>query len=96
MRLVGGKETTSYWDVEVPRFEIRKGPAWLKIDAETGLLSGVPVGPGTVEVVVAATIDREVRKLDAQQLSWGQEKVLSTGKHRVGVATQKFTIAVAP
>jgi hypothetical protein len=96
MRLVGGKETASYWDVEVPRFEIQKGPAWLKIDAETGLLSGVPGGPGKVEVVVTATIDWEVRRLDARQLSWGQEKVLSTDKHRVGVATQKFRIAVAP
>jgi hypothetical protein len=96
MRLVGGKETTSYWDVEVPRFALQTGPAWLKIDAASGLLSGVPDGPGKVEVVVTATIDREVRKLDARQLSWGVEKLLSTDTQRVGVATQKFTIAVAP
>jgi hypothetical protein len=96
MRLVNGKETTSYWDMEVPRFALQKGPIWLKIDAETGLLSGVPDGPGKVEVAVTATIEREVRKLDARQLSWGQEKIVSTDTHRVGVATQKFTIAVAP
>jgi hypothetical protein len=96
MRLVDGKETTNYWDMEVPRFALQKGPAWLKMDAETGLLSGVPDGPGKVEVAVTATIEREVRKLDARQLSWGQEKIVSTDTHRVGVATQKFTIAVAP
>jgi len=44
----------------------------------------------------AATIDREVRRLDARLLSWGIEKVLSTGTQRLGVATEKFTIDVAP
>jgi hypothetical protein len=29
-------------------------------------------------------------------LSWGVEKVVSTGTQKVGVATQKFTIEVAP
>ena len=45
-------------------------------------------------VVVTATIDREVRKLDARMLSWGVEKVLSTSTQELGVATQKFTIDV--
>jgi hypothetical protein len=66
------------------------------VDADTGLLSGVPDRPGKVAVVVTATIDRQVRNLDARSLSWGVEKVVSTGTQRVGVATQKFTIAVAP
>lgn len=95
-RVVGGKETMSYWDIEVPRFSLQEGPAWLKIDAGTGLLSGIPDAPGKVPVVVAATIDRDVRTLDRQPLSWGIEKVLSTGRQRVGVATQKFTIEVRP
>jgi hypothetical protein len=95
-RVVGGKETMSYWDLEAPRFALLQGPPWLKIDAGTGLLSGVPDRPGKVAIVVTATIDREVRGLDARMLSWGLEKVVSTGTHRVGVATQKFTIDVAP
>ena len=66
------------------------------MDANTGLLSGVPEKPGKVTVVVTATIEREVRNLDAKQLSWGVEKVLSTGTHKVGVATHKFTLDVAP
>ena len=69
-----GKETMNYWDRETPRFTIEKGPAWLKIDERTGVLSGVPDSPGKVVVAVTATIDREVRKLDDRTLSWGQEK----------------------
>jgi hypothetical protein len=95
-RVVDGKETMNYWDLEAPRFAIKQGPPWLKIDAGTGLLSGVPDRPGKVEIVVTAVIDREVRSLDARQLSWGLEKVVSTGTQRVGVATQKFTIDIAP
>ncbi len=95
-RVVDGKETMNYWDLEAPRFALQQGPPWLKMDASTGLLSGVPDRPGPVAIVVTATIDREVRSLDPRLLSWGLEKIVSTGTQRVGVATQKFTIAVAP
>jgi hypothetical protein len=95
-RVVSGKETQSYWDVERPRFALQQGPAWLKMDADTGLLAGVPDQPGKVTVVVTVTIDREVRNLDVGALSWGVEKIVSTSTQRVGVATQKFTIDVAP
>jgi hypothetical protein len=95
-RVVDGKETMSYWDVEAPRFALRQGPPWLKVDARSGLLWGTPDRPGKAAVVVTATIDREVRDLDARLLSWGVEKVVATGTRRVGVATQKFTIDVAP
>jgi hypothetical protein len=43
---------------------------------------------------VTATLDREVRALDEPTLSWGNEKVLSTGVERVGAATQRFTLTV--
>jgi hypothetical protein len=95
-RVVGGKETMNYWDVENPRFALRQGPAWLKIDEHTGLLSGIPEAPGKAPVVVTVTIDREVRRLDERALSWGLEKTLSTSTQRVGVATQRFTLEVAP
>jgi hypothetical protein len=93
-RVVNGRETMSYWDIEVPRFALQRGPAWLQIDAATGVLSGIPDGPGKYPVVVTATIDRELRQLDPQTLSWGIEKVVSTSPQRVGVATQRFTIDV--
>lgn len=95
-RVVGGKETMSYWDVETPRFALQKGPSWLKIDEHTGVLSGVPDQPGKAVVTVTATIDREVRELDERALSWGQEKTLSTNTQRVGKDTQTFTLEIAP
>lgn len=95
-RVVSERETMNYWDIEVPRFALLQGPAWLRIDEDTGLLSGIPDGPGKIPVVVTATIDRENRRLDARALSWGLEKIVSTGRQRVGMATQKFTIDVAP
>jgi hypothetical protein len=94
-RVVAGKETMNYWDLETPRFELREGPSWLKMDA-AGVLAGVPDRAGKVDIVVSATIDRELRSLDARQLSWGLEKIVSTGTQRVGAATQRFTIDVAP
>ena len=95
-RVVDGKETMNYWDIENPRFALQQGPAWLKLDKGTGLLSGVPDSPGKVVITVTATIDREIRKLDERALSWGQEKALSTSVQRVGSATQTFTLEIVP
>ncbi len=95
MRDIDGKQTLSYWDVETPRFELEQGPSWLKVQPDTGLVSGVPDKAGKVDVVVSATIDRTVRRLDPSQLSWGVEKTVATSTERVGVARQKFTIVIA-
>ncbi len=64
------------------------------MDPATGLLSGTPQTSGAFEVEVTATLDREVRKLDGDTLSWGSEKVLSVGVERVGAASQHFTLTV--
>jgi hypothetical protein len=96
MRMVGGKETTGFWDIERPRFSLERGPAWLAIDKDTGRLSGMPTAAGKAEVVVAVTLEREQRRLDGEALKWGQEKVISTGTETVGSATQRFVIDVRP
>lgn len=96
LRVVNGHETANFWDIEKPKYALQKAPAWLKIDESTGVLSGTPDAAGSAEVVISATIDREIRKLDEAALKWGNEKVASTATDRVGVATQKFTIEVAP
>ncbi|MCX5677332.1 MAG: hypothetical protein NTX87_20300 [Planctomycetota bacterium] len=93
-RMRGNQQVSGYFDIEKPRFAIDQGPAWLKIDEATGVLSGIPDAAGKVEVAVTATIDREVRKLDEKALVWGNEKVLSTTPERVGTTTQKFVIDV--
>jgi hypothetical protein len=96
MRIVAGKETTSFWDVETPRFRIDRGPAWLKIDEATGKLSGTPAAAGKSEVVVGVTLEREKRRLDGDALKWGVEKIVSTGTDEVGSATHTFVIDATP
>jgi hypothetical protein len=95
-RVVDGRETMSYWDVERPRFEIERGPNWLTIDAQTGLLLGRPDRAGRSEVVVRMTLLRDALRLDEEALKWGVEKVVSTGSEEVGKATQSFTVEVTP
>jgi hypothetical protein len=93
-RMKGGEQVSGYFDIENPKFAIDQGPAWLKIDEATGVLSGTPDTPGKVQVTVTASIDRKVRKLDEKALAWGNEKVLATNIEHVGTATQKFAIDV--
>src|SRR5262245_54285804 len=95
LRVVDGKETANFWDIEKPQFAIQEGPAWLKIDPSTGVLSGTPDAVGKVDVVVTVTIDQEVRKLDDSRLGWGVEKVISTSTERVGSATRRYSIEVS-
>jgi len=93
-RMVDGRQTSGYFDIEKPRFTLAQGPAWLRIDEATGVLSGTPDVSGSIDVVTTVTIDRQVRKLDEAVLRWGVEKVLSTEAEHVGAATQKFIIDV--
>ncbi len=96
MRIVAGKETTSFWDVEKPRFSIERGPAWLMIDKDTGRISGTPDTVGKSAVVVAVTLERDLRRLDGEALKWGVEKIVSSGTETVGSSTQSFVIDVQP
>jgi hypothetical protein len=93
-RVVNGKETMSYWDVERLRFDIELGPSWLAIDKATGVLSGTPDRSGTTEVVVSVKLERNSRRMDEAALKWGIEKVISTGTETVGSAKQSFAIDV--
>ena len=93
-RVVNGKETMNFWDVERLRYNLVRGPQWLTIDEATGLLSGTPDRSGTTEVVVRVTRAR-VRPLDEEALKWGIEKVISSDTETVGTAIQRFTIEVA-
>jgi len=95
MRVVNGKETVSFWDIEKPRFALQKGPSWLKLDEASGVLSGTPDATGKVEVTLTALIERQGRTLDERALSWGVEKVLAVTTERVGPAAQQFVIEVS-
>jgi hypothetical protein len=93
-RVIDGKETMSFWDIERPRFAIERGPKWLKIDESTGVLSGTPDRTGTHDVVVSVTLQRDARRLDEGALKWGVEKVVSAGPESAGTSRQGFTIRV--
>jgi hypothetical protein len=95
-RVVNGKETMNYWDVEQPRFQLEQGPSWLTIDPATGRLSGKPTAAGRSEVTVAVSLEREERRLDPAQLQWGIEKVVDARLETVGAAKQTFVIETLP
>jgi Putative Ig domain len=95
-RVVAGKETMSFWDVERLRFKIDSGPAWLSIDESTGLLSGTPDRAGRFEVAITALLERQEQRLDESALKWGIEKVIASGTMAVGSASQRFVIEVGP
>lgn len=95
-RVVSGKETMNFWDVEKLRYRIDRGPAWLKIDETTGRLSGIPESAGNFEVMIAVALEGTRRLLDEEALKWGVEKVVSTGTEIVGRSTQSFVIEVEP
>jgi hypothetical protein len=95
-RMRGHEQVSGYFDIEKASFTLEHGPAWLKLDTATGVLSGIPDGSGKAEVIVSAAIDRETRRLDEKVLAWGNEKVLSTTTERVGSSTQHFVIDVRP
>ena len=93
-RMKGDDQVSGYFDIEKPVFTLDHGPAWLKLDETTGVLSGTPDAAGDVEVALTAAINRQVRTLDEKALIWGAEKVLSTASERLGPASQKFVIVV--
>jgi hypothetical protein len=69
-----------------------QGPSWLRIDETTGVLRGVPDAAGKADVVISVTLERAVRRLDADRLSWGHEAVLGVATEKAGTATQSFRI----
>jgi len=96
MRVVNGKETTGFWDIETPRFGLVKGPRWLSLDAATGTISGIPDVAGPSDVEISVVLEREDRALDPEALKWGAEKVIRSGIARSAPAVQRFVLDVAP
>jgi hypothetical protein len=99
LQWVEGEEVPSFWDVERPLFALEKGPSWLRIDERTGTLSGVPNAAGTFDVVVSATLERTVRRLEDSgprpwNLGLGKDKTLGLEKESAGAATQHFRLTV--
>ena len=92
-RMKGNDQVSGYFDVEKPRFTLEQGPAWLKIDEATGVLTA-PRTPGARPSRGHRHHRPEGAEAGRKHFIWGNEKVLSTSTERVGVATQKFVIEV--
>jgi hypothetical protein len=95
-RVVDGKETMSFWDMERPRFQIKEGPGWLAIDEASGVLSGTPDRVEEARVEVEVSLQRDDRRLDENALAWGVEKVVASGIRAIGRTSQRFVIDVGP
>ena len=50
-----GGYNAAFWDKEYLSFSLVQAPEWLKIDSETGVLSGMPESAGRVGVIVRVT-----------------------------------------
>ncbi len=51
----------AYWDADQPRFALLEGPAWLTLDAQTGLLTGVPPAAGDYPVTLEVSLSTPAR-----------------------------------
>src|SRR5258708_10785224 len=56
-RMKDSQQVSGYFDIEKPAFSLEQGPAWLKVDQATGVLSGTPDAAGEVKVVGAARLE---------------------------------------
>jgi hypothetical protein len=100
LQWIDDRETAGFWDVETPRYAIRKGPSWLRIDERTGELAGTPDAAGAAEVVVSATLERSVRRLHDSgpkpwNLGWGKEKTRDVVTQSTGEAVRTFRISIS-
>jgi hypothetical protein len=91
----GGKLDMNFWDLETPKYSLDEGPAWLRIDPATGILTGTPDKAGKARVVVSAVIEVDDAKIDERSLIWGHDKILSNGTRSLGRAAQEFVLDVS-
>jgi len=97
---VDENSVSSFWDIEKPLFALQQGPAWLRVDARSGLLSGVPDAAGTVDVAVKISLERSRRRLHDSgprpwNLGWGKEKTLEVVTETAGETVYRFRILVS-
>jgi hypothetical protein len=89
-------QVVKFWDVQEARYSLLEGPAWLRMDEATGLLSGRADAPGKFQVVVAARLRRKLEELDLDALAWGLRRVTGVALEEMGPSIQKFVIEARP
>jgi hypothetical protein len=78
-------------------FALTEKPAWMNIDAKTGLITGTSDGTGGT-VIVSVTLTKEHRLAHDSEKSgimWGMEWVKSRTYETVGPVTQQFIVGGA-
>ena len=77
------------------KFSLTRKPAWMNIDADTGLITGTPDGTGGT-VTVSVTLAKEHRLVhDEHNIMWGNEYEQSRTYETAGPVTQEFVVSGA-
>jgi hypothetical protein len=88
-------EVKKFYEIENPKFSLIKAPAWLSINANTGLLSGTPpASKGSEDVIVSVVIEKKVPTLDIPLLGWGNYRSKSSETKIVSTEIQQFKILI--
>ncbi|MBM3881551.1 MAG: hypothetical protein FJ387_17810 [Verrucomicrobia bacterium] len=83
---------TRFWKIEPLAFSLTERPAWMSIDADTGLIAGTSDGTGG-PVTVSVTLTKEHRLVhDQDNIVWGNEHEQSRTYESVGPVTQHFIV----
>ena len=89
------KPGVKFWKIEPLKFSLAQKPAWMSINADTGLITGTPDGTGGT-VIVSVTLTKEHRLVhDKDNIVWGNEYEQSRTYETVGPVTQQFVVGGA-
>lgn len=89
------KPGTKFWKVEQVKFCLTQKPSWMRIDADTGLITGTSDGTGG-PVIVSVTLTKEYRLMhDKDAIMWGNEYEARKTYETVGPVTQQFVLDTA-
>ena len=84
---------TRFWKIERLTFSLTQKPSWMRIDANTGLITGTSDGTGG-PVTVSVMLTKEHRLVhDKNNIMWGNEYERSRTYETVGPVTQRFIVS---
>jgi hypothetical protein len=83
---------TQFWKIEPLTFSLTQKPGWMRVNADTGLITGTSDGTGG-PVTVSVTLTKEHRLVhDKDNITWGNEYEQSRTYETVGPVTQQFVV----
>lgn len=89
------KPGAKFWKIEPLKFSLTQKPAWMSINADTGLITGTSDGTGG-PVTVSVTLTQEHRLVhDKDNIVWGNEYESRKTYETLGPVTQQFVVSGA-